>query len=388
MAKGHRRVRPTLESLEDRLNPYTLSGSQWGNVNVSVSFLPDGTITDSGQPSNLFATLNAIAPTAIWQAEFARALQTWASVTPLNFHFVADSGAASGVAGITQGDSRFGDIRLGGYASSAWSGFTYFPSGGTLGGDEFLNTAASWHIGTTPDLYSILLHESGHALRLDHTSVSPAVMRLRFSPCTRPPLLTRHRGHPGYYGIPASGRLDASNGNNSFANATNLTLNGAGAVAINADLTSLADMDYFRVTAPSNADGTLVVTLDARNLSLLSPQVSVYDANQNLVGTYAATVYGTAATVELSGLMSGQTYYLVADGATSDVFGMGSYKLTAALGLGTPYWCQFQYPVAKVTQAPRWPRSSAPFGSRYMVTCMPRPTDPPRRKRLLGPNGR
>jgi len=325
-----------LQSLEDRLNPYTLTGSQWGNVNVSVSFLPDGTITDSGQPSNLFATLNAIAPTAIWQAEFARALQTWASVTPLNFHFVADSGAASGVAGSTQGDSRFGDIRLGGYASSAWSGFTYFPSGGTLGGDEFLNTAASWHIGTTPDLYSILLHESGHALGLDHSSVFPAVMRPSITTVYTGLFADDIAGIQAIYGVRQADVYDAGSGNDSFANATSLTLNSAGAVTFNADLTSLADSDYYRVSAPANSDGTLTVTLDARNLSLLSPQVSVYDANQNLVGTYAATTFGTTATVELAGLAAGQTYYLVADGATNDVFGMGSYKLTAQFGVGTP----------------------------------------------------
>src|SRR5262249_19388651 len=336
MAKGHTRVRPTLESLEDRLNPYTLSGSQWANVNVSVSFLPDGTTTDSGQPSNLFATLNAIAPTATWQAEFARALQTWASVTPLNFHFVSDSGAASGAAGSAQGDSRFGDIRLGGYASSAWSGFTYFPSGGTLGGDEFLNTATTWHIGTNPDLYSILLHETGHALGLDHTSVSPAVMR--------PAILTVYTGLfaddiagiQAIYGVRQPDAFDAGPGNDSFAKATSLTLSGDGSVTINADLTTLADVDYYRVTAPANSDGTLTVTLDARNLSLLTPQISVYDANLNLLGTYAATGFGTTATVALSGLAAGQTYYLVADGATSDVFGMGSYKLTAQFGVGTP----------------------------------------------------
>jgi len=336
MAKGQRRVRPTLQSLEDRLNPYTLSGSQWANVNVSVSFLPDGAITDSGKPSNLFATLDAIAPTATWQAEFARALQTWASITPLNFHFVADSGAASGAAGSAQGDSRFGDIRLGGYASTAWSGFTYFPSGGTLGGDEFLNTATTWHIGSTPDLYSILLHETGHALGLDHTSVSPAVMR--------PAILTVYTGLfaddiagiQAIYGVRPEDAYDAGPGNDSFSKATSLTLNGDGTIVVNADLTTLADVDYFRVTAPANSDGSLTVTLDARNLSLLTPRISVYDANQNLVGTYAATGFGSTATVQLSGLAAGQTYYFVADGATSDVFGMGSYKLTAQFGVGMP----------------------------------------------------
>jgi hypothetical protein len=93
--------------------------------------MPDGTITDNGTPSNLFATLDASFPTATWQREFARALQTWASVSNLNFRFVSDSGAAVGTVGSTQGDSRFGDIRLGGYAGEAGR-YACFPAG-TLG---------------------------------------------------------------------------------------------------------------------------------------------------------------------------------------------------------------------------------------------------------------
>ena len=67
------RFRPKVENLEDRVVPYALSGSQWANTNVSASFMPDGTGTDTSAASNLFAELNAIAPTETWQREFARA---------------------------------------------------------------------------------------------------------------------------------------------------------------------------------------------------------------------------------------------------------------------------------------------------------------------------
>src|SRR5262245_9900676 len=116
MLRTRNRVRPYLERLDERIVPYATSGYQWGNVNVTASFMPDGTTTDNGASSNLFTTLNASYPTATWQREFARALQTWATVTPLNFHFVSDTGAAVGTSGSFQGDSRFGDIRFGGYS--------------------------------------------------------------------------------------------------------------------------------------------------------------------------------------------------------------------------------------------------------------------------------
>ena len=46
--------------------------------------------------------------------------------------------------------------------------------------------------------------------------------------------------------------------------------------------------------------------------------------------------YGGVATVQLNGLVAGQTYYLRAAGATTDAFGMGAYRLTAQFGGFTP----------------------------------------------------
>src|SRR5262249_26292229 len=103
-------ARPSLQSLEDRVTPYVLSGFQWANSNISASFMPDGTQLLGGYTSSLFATLNPTAPTLTWQREFARALQTWAQYAPLNFHIVPDDGTQQATFGPIQGDPRFGDI--------------------------------------------------------------------------------------------------------------------------------------------------------------------------------------------------------------------------------------------------------------------------------------
>src|SRR5215207_9840142 len=100
------------EVLESRLMFYALSGTSWPSTNVSVSFVPDGATLDGGYTSALFAHLDAQHPRDVWQREFARALQTWAQYTPLNFNFVADDGSPAGTVGSVQGDPRFGDIRL------------------------------------------------------------------------------------------------------------------------------------------------------------------------------------------------------------------------------------------------------------------------------------
>ena len=72
----------------------------------------------------------------------------------INFSLVSDNGSALGVSGNQQSDTRFGDIRIGGYAmSSSILAFAYLAppaNGGTNAGDMFFNTAQSWQInGTT-----------------------------------------------------------------------------------------------------------------------------------------------------------------------------------------------------------------------------------------------
>jgi len=76
--------------------------------------------------------------------------------------------------GLAQGDSRFGDIRFGGFPmTNGYNGYASYPVAyGTSGGDVMLNT--SW--GTFAYLYSLVLHETGHALGLDHSALYGAVM--------------------------------------------------------------------------------------------------------------------------------------------------------------------------------------------------------------------
>src|SRR6516162_5252150 len=112
-SQAQRRCQPSLEHLEDRVVPYNLSGSKWASANVTYSFMPDGTQLYNGSTSSLFATLNAVAPTATWEAEIDRAIQAWASVSGLTLTRVSDDGGSEGCAGLAQGDPRFGDIRIG-----------------------------------------------------------------------------------------------------------------------------------------------------------------------------------------------------------------------------------------------------------------------------------
>src|SRR5262249_48414746 len=142
------------EQLEPRLVMYSLTGFSWPSAtasNLSYSYVPDGTSTE-GYTSSLFSLLDATAPRDVWQREFARALQSWADVSNINFHLVPDSGVASGSTG-PQGDIRLAAHPL----SSGYLAYTYYPSPSPLGGDVFLATGYSFQVGADYDEYSVEL---------------------------------------------------------------------------------------------------------------------------------------------------------------------------------------------------------------------------------------
>src|SRR5688572_12893044 len=82
-----------LERLEDRCTPST-SGVAWPDgQHLTLSFVPDGTPVGNHE-SDLFRTLDAVAPRAVWQREILRAFQAWAAVADVNVGVIADGGQA------------------------------------------------------------------------------------------------------------------------------------------------------------------------------------------------------------------------------------------------------------------------------------------------------
>src|SRR5207237_9583542 len=84
-----------LERLEERWTP-TTSGVTWPDgQHLTLSFVPDGTPLGN-TTSSLFKTLNAVAPTAVWQREILRAFQAWAANVNVNVGVVPDGGQPLG----------------------------------------------------------------------------------------------------------------------------------------------------------------------------------------------------------------------------------------------------------------------------------------------------
>ena len=349
------RTRLFVEQLEAREVPYAVSGGAWVHPElVTISFVPDGTILtydSQGQAvtSTMFADFNARWSTSTWQNAILKAAQVYARQTNVNFALVADDGSEVGLIGqYQQGATNYGDIRMGGTHYTQRTGATflaqaYMPpplNNWSIAGDVQLNTDSAFNVGATYDLFTVAAHEIGHALGLEHSGDSLAVMNGCY-PGTKTDLTADDVS--GIRQIYSSGQArsadayDAGSGNNTFGSATNVTIDAATKTALvsGLDLTTTSDSDYFKFTIPSGTSGTLNVKVQSAGLSLLAPKVYLYNAFYMQKGFANGTgLYGTTLSISLTNVVAGQVYYVRVGGADTSVFGTGKYALTLNAGTG------------------------------------------------------
>ena len=171
-----------VEPLESR-NLLTIFGVPWPDASqLTLSFEPDGT-SINGSGSNLFAHLNASMPSGVWQKEILKAFQTWAVESNANIGVVADSGAANGAVGGLTGDSKFGDIRIGGLTQPTAIGLVesspFSVLSGTWAGDSIINTSDVFNVGggsASYDLFTAYLQEAGHVFGIGNSDALSSVM--------------------------------------------------------------------------------------------------------------------------------------------------------------------------------------------------------------------
>ncbi len=332
------RAQPLIvEQLEDLVTPAAFNVPWPEAPELTISFAPDGTQLGD-QTSSLFRALDSHVPTAVWQREILRAFQTWAVETNINVGLVPDGGQSFGTLGLKQGDPRFGDIRIGARSMASdvlavSNPFDPFVAN-TWVGDVFLNNSFPFGVGDqggTYDLYSVLLHEAGHVLGIEHSADPASPMypdfNLHKSGLTTADMAAIH----ALYGTRTADTFEGASGNDTFATATVLGLNGSGvgpsSVAAQADITTHQDVDIYRLRVPTGATA-LEIRVTVAGISLLLPRLTVYDAAGNVVGSAVASdPLNNNLSLRIDHPTEGGTYYVKVEGATSDVFGIGRYRL-------------------------------------------------------------
>ena len=286
----------------------------------------------SEAPSNLQRTLNSLPD---WQERIEQAAAIWEEVANINLVQVPDNGAPIGCSGDQQGDSSFGDIRIGGMPqSSGQLAFAYLPpayNGGTNAGDIFFNTDQSWQTnGTTYDFLTVAIHEFGHALGMAHSQIDTADMYASYEGTNESLTSDDVAGIQSIYSTPPP-----AGSNTSHNSAMNITsdINGNGQIALaNQNICTNVNTNWYQVTLPTSTTGHMVVTMQSSGLSSLIPKVTVY--NGNLQGAVVATgsQYGDTVSVNISSVAPGQTWYIKAMAAFSGPGNIGAYGLLVNFG--------------------------------------------------------
>jgi hypothetical protein len=145
------------------------------------------------------------------------ALNTWAAVSGFtNLGQVADGNVNAGASQASGG--HLGDIRVAAWEIASAStlahafnpgGEAIFGPGGTVGGDLHFDVSRTWVDDPTDtnadadfDIYTVALHEIGHALGLDHSTVAGSVMEATYGGARRTLTADDIAGIQAIYGLP------------------------------------------------------------------------------------------------------------------------------------------------------------------------------------------
>jgi len=322
------RRRLTVEPLEGREVPATF-GVPWSDSShLTISFAPDGT-SAAGLESGLSAALDAQIPRDVWQGTILRAAQAWANAANLNIGVVADSGDPFATPGATQSDRRFGDIRIGGFPMDGDALGEAVPPdpvlAGTLAGDVFFNTNVAF---TPQKLYSVALHEIGHALGMAPSTNPNSVMFNQFAGHSALALADA----VAIRGLYARRTAEGPSGNATFATSTRIVhperFDGETPLVAYGTLGGGADVDGFVFRNVPENSGPVTVRVQTAGISLVQPRLSLFDDRGRLLGRVTGTkAEGDTVQFTLPETVPGRNYYVKVDAAPGSTNRVGRYGL-------------------------------------------------------------
>lgn len=300
---------------------------------LTISFAPDGTQVGS-QQSSLYDSFKGFLNAAQVESTILKAFQTWAIRSNINFGLQEDSGDAFGVQGETQGDERFGDIRIAAIPLSADIFAISIPHeellSGTWSGDLLINSNANF--ANVQQFYSVILHEAGHILGLTHNNDPTSVMH----PVNRIMAPTRNDANDlrSIYGVR---RLDINElpgkTNDIIDDATEIDnpgkYDGEIPLVVYGDLGNASDKDFFTIENLDTYDGQLTFRLFNKSLSLVLPKVTIFDENGlTIESAFQLNHRRPEVKISFNADANMERYFVLVEGQASQKrFGVGTYAL-------------------------------------------------------------
>jgi hypothetical protein len=145
---------------------YVTEGTGWANRNAF------------GAPLQyVFTNLTDKVPASEVQTEILRAMHSWSAISNVTFT-AGINPSATGTVAIEFGASINGDPTPFDPAGNILA-HTYYPDPPNpepIAGDMHFNPSVNWNVGAATDIYTVALHELGHALGLGHTDNPADVM--------------------------------------------------------------------------------------------------------------------------------------------------------------------------------------------------------------------
>lgn len=311
---------------------------------ITFSFAPD--LVPIGRYRNELAlTLDARFSREDWQIEMLRALQTWSRHADLQFALVPDSPRAFGVPALSQGDPRFGDIRVGAFPQDQVLGnaVPYAPQAGSWAGDVLLDSTRPYALSTVEqdefayDLYSVMLHEVGNSLGLlDEELDFESVMFFAYVEPRRGLSWRDIIAIQSLYGPPAADPYEPPGGNDSFESATpsepTVDFDVTMRMEIDGHLSSGDDVDVYRFEVPAGYENCWI-SLRASGRSLLVGRLTAYDGELSELVTQAAeSPLRNDAYKEITSRDAGEIVHVVIDASEWPDFDFGDYRLVLDFG--------------------------------------------------------
>ncbi|XP_056153630.1 matrix metalloproteinase-25 [Lampris incognitus] len=149
-----------------RRKRYSLTGLQWEKTDLtwSVHSYPSESLSSSLNPSTVDSLL-------------AHAFKAWSDVSPLHFQRLQSDSEGDILVSFTRSlhDDGYPFDGRGGTLAHA-----FFPSRAQIAGDTHFDDDEIWSYGgegSSTDLFTVAVHEFGHALGLSHSSSDPSIMK-------------------------------------------------------------------------------------------------------------------------------------------------------------------------------------------------------------------